>query len=153
MTFKDSLSFLTFALSEVASTFNLTESKKEFFPHFVSTEAHQEFVGPCPEARYYDTDGMKPDMRKNFDKWYQTVQHREFNLYEEMVAYCQLDVQVLKAWCEIFQREFAAKADFNLMEKCNTIASACMRYYRKKHMPTLALEPPCGWNGKGGYNP
>ena len=80
------------------------------------------------------------------------MQHRQFNLHEEMVAYCQSDVQVLKAGCEIFQRGFAAKADFNLMDKCVTIASACMRYYRKKHLParTLALEPPCGWNGKRG---
>ena len=49
---------------------------------------------------------MKPVMRKDFDKWYLTVQHREFNLHEEMVAYCQSDVQVLKAGCEIFQREW-----------------------------------------------
>ena len=38
------------------------------------------------------------------------------------------------------------------MEKCVTIASACMRYYRKKHLSarSLALETPCGWNGKRG---
>ena len=152
LTFKDSLCFLPFSLSVFASTFNLTESKKGFFPHLFNTEAHQEYVGPWPEAKYYDPDGMKPDMRKAFDTWYQSVQHLEFNLHEEMIAYCQSDVNVLKAGCEIFQREFAAKADFNPMAKCVTIASACMRYYRKHHLPaqTLALEPPCGWDGKRG---
>ena len=152
LTFKDSLCFLPFGLSAFASTFNLTETKKGFFPHFFNTEAHQEYVGPWPEAKYYDPDGMKPDMRKVFDAWYPSVQHLEFNLREEMIAYCRSDVNVLKAGCEIFQREFAAKADFNPMAKCITIASACMRYYRKHHLPaqTLALEPPCGWNGKRG---
>ena len=152
LTFKDSLCFLPFGLSAFASTFNLTETKKGFFPHFFNTEANQKYVGSWPEAKYYDPDGMKPDMRKAFDAWYKTVQHREFNLHEEMIAYCQSDVNVLKAGCEIFQREFAAKADFNPMDKCVTIASACMRYYRKKHLPaqTLALEPPYGWNGKRG---
>ena len=28
-------------------------------------------MGPWPEARYYDPDGMKPAMRKDFDNWYQ----------------------------------------------------------------------------------
>ena len=55
--------------------------QKGLFPHFLNTEAHQEYVGPWPKARYYDPDGMKPHMRKDFGTWYQTVQHREFNLH------------------------------------------------------------------------
>ena len=121
--------------------------------------AHQEYMGPWPEARYYDPDGIKPDTRKDFGTWYQTVQHREFNLHEKIVAYCQSDVQVLKAGYEIFQREFAAKADFNHMEKCVTIASACMWYYCKKTFahpfPGLGttLSSQVVGMGKGGYNP
>ena len=35
------------------------------------------------------------------------------------------------------------------MEKCATIASACNRYWRKKHLSkdTVAVEPVRGWRG------
>ena len=40
----------------------------------------------------------------------------------EMEAYC---VKLLKAGCRKFREEFKQKADFDPMEKCVTIASAC----------------------------
>ena len=154
LTFKDSLCFLPFGLSAFASTFNLTETKKGFFPHFFNTEAHQEYVGPWPEAKYYDPDGMKPDMRKAFDTWYTSVQHLEFNLHEEMIAYCQSDVNVLKAGCEIFQREFAAKADFNPMDKCITIAQPACGITAKNICPPKRWpwNPPTGGTANGDVN-
>lgn len=152
LTFKDSLCFLPFPLSAFADTFGLQEDKKGFFPHLFNTKTNQDYVGPWPDRNHYDPDSMMPSKRREFDAWYDKVKDLQFNLYEEMVAYCKSDIKVLKAGCEIFVREFESKADFNPLAKCVTIASACMRYYRKLVMPSnlLALEPPWGWSGKRG---
>ena len=66
-----------------------------------------------------------------------------------MKSYCVSDVKLLKAGCQKFQEEFALHADFNPMEKCITVASACNRFWRKKLLPknTIAVEPPRGWHG------
>lgn len=73
----------------------------------------------------------------------------QFNMYDELVAYCISDVKLLKADCLKFQEEFAQHGQFNPMEKCVTIASACHRYWRKIHLPenTIGVEPPRGWHG------
>ena len=46
-------------------------------------------------------------------------------------------------------RGIQTKADFDLMEKCVTIASACNRFWCKKLVPKnkIASEPPRGWHG------
>ena len=67
----------------------------------------------------------------------------------EMEEYCISDVKLLKAGCQKFQAEFFKEAEFNPMEKCLTIASACHRYWRKKLLTpnTIAMELLCGWHG------
>ena len=64
----------------------------------------------------------------------------------EVVAYCISDVMLLKSGCHKFQQELQQHGEFNPMEKCVTIASACDRYWLEKHLPkdTMAVEPPQG---------
>ena len=52
-----------------------------------------------------------------------------------MEAYCKSDVKLLKAGCRKFGEKFKQKSDFDPMEKCVTIASACNRFWRKKMVP------------------
>lgn len=84
-------------------------------------------------------------------RWHADMVSREydFDLRREMESYCVSDVKLLKAGCQKFQEEFASHADFNPMEKCITIASACNRFWRKKLLPenTIAIEPPRFWHG------
>lgn len=72
----------------------------------------------------------------------------EFNLKEELIAYCKSDMDLLKAGCQKFVEEFQSVTGFDPMEKCITIASACNRYWRKCHLKpkTVAVEPPRGIN-------
>ena len=67
----------------------------------------------------------------------------------EREAYCESDVKLLKAGCQNFRQEFKRHADFDPMEKCVTIASACNRFWQKKMAPknTIAIQPPQGWIG------
>ena len=62
--FIDSLNFLPMPLSKFPKTFRLTELAKGYFPHFFNTEANQHYVGPLPDAKYYDPDDKEPEARE-----------------------------------------------------------------------------------------
>ena len=151
ITFQDSLCFLSFPLSQFPSTFGIQELTKGYFPHKFNTHQNQDYIGPMPTKENYDPEGMTEEAKTNFDEWYKdkVENNYEFNLKEEMQKYCISDVKLLKAGCQTFQSEFYKKAEFNPMEKCITIASACNRYWRKMQLPknTIAVEPPTGWHG------
>ena len=151
LTFKDSLCFLPFSLAAFPSTFGLTELRKGFFPHLFNMTANQAYEGPLPETRYYDPEGMSPKKRQEFERWHAglVADGYIFNLRNDMEAYCESDVKLLKAGCQQFVEEFKREADFDPMEKCITTASACNRYWRKCHLPkrSVAVQPPSGWKG------
>ena len=149
--FIDSISFLPMPLASFSQTFNITELKKGFFPHLFNLPHHQNYVGRIPDIEFYDPDGMMPKKKEELLNWHADQVHRNvlFNFKQEMIAYCQSDVALLKAGCIKFQQEFQREASFNPMEKCITIASACNLYWRKHHLSpeTIAVEPLRGWRG------
>ena len=151
ITFKDSMAFLPMALSAFTDTFGLTELKKGFFPHKFHTQENRSYVGPLPEVSYYDPEGMSSKKKEEFEVWYreEAAKQHPFDLKEELLAYCHSDVALLKAGCHKFIQEFKSIAGFNPMEKCVTIAAACNRYWRRKHLPLdlIAVEPSSGWRG------
>ncbi|CAH3133067.1 unnamed protein product [Pocillopora meandrina] len=151
ITFKDSMAFLPMALSAFTDTFGLTELKKGFFPHKFHTQENRSYVGPLPEVSYYDPEGMSSKKKEEFEVWYreEAAKQHPFDLKEELLAYCHSDVVLLKAGCHKFIQEFKSIAGFNPMEKCVTIAAACNRYWRRKHLPLdlIAVEPSSGWRG------
>jgi hypothetical protein len=132
LTFKDSLCFLPFPLANFPATFGLTELCKGFFPHKFNTAENQDYVGPMPPADTYDPDGMSAKKKVEFERWYatQVANNHLFNLKNEMVSYCESDVKLLKEGCRKFRQEFQQHADFDPLEKCVTIASACNRFWR-----------------------
>ena len=87
-----------------------------------------------PDMSYYDPDGMSLKKKAEFERWYaeKVAANYHFVTRREMEAYCESDVKLLKAGCQKFRNEFKQKADFDPMEKCVTIASACNRFWRKK---------------------
>ena len=151
LTFKDSLCFLPFPLASFPSTFGLTELCKGFFPHAFNTSANQTYEGPIPDARFYDPEGMSAKKREEFVRWHaaKVESGYTFNLKNDMASYCESDVKLLKAGCAKFVQEFREAADFDPMEKCLTIASACNRYWRKVRLipKSVAVEPFNGWKG------
>ena len=151
LTFKDSLCFLPFSLASFPSTFGLTELCKGFFPHLFNTLANQAYVGPIPDAHYYDPDGMLAKKRDEFMRWHaaKVESGYEFDLQRDMARYCESDVKLLKAGCSKFVKEFREAAQFDPLEKCLTIASACNRYWRKVRLipKSVAVQPFNGWKG------
>ena len=149
--FIDSLSFLPMPLASFPSTFNLTEIKKGFFPHLFNLPHHQNYEGRIPDIEFYDPDSMMPKKKQDLMNWHadQVRRNERFNFKQELIAYCQSDVALLKAGCKAFQQEFEEQAGFNPMTNCITIASACNLYWRKNHLTpdTIAVEPLRGWRG------
>ena len=149
--FIDSMAFLQMSLANFTKAFGLQELKKGFFPHFFNRAEFQLYAGPIPARDYYDPDSMKPERKEEFERWYQTKLEEGaiFHLQKELIAYCQSDVQLLKQGCMKFQQEFKTLTNFNPMEECITIASACNRFFRTNCIlpGTLACEPVLGWYG------
>ncbi len=152
LTFKDSLCFLPCPFSPFPSTFGLQEMTKGFFPHLFNRQENQEYEGPLPAPWFYDPQGMTPKKKEEFDVWHAEKVRTgyTFNLKRDMEAYCVSDVKLLKAGCLKFVEEFQEEAGFNPLVKCITIASACNRYWRKKHIEpqSVAVEPINGWLGR-----
>ena len=89
----------------------------------------------------------KPSLNNRYVK--KVAANYRYVMRREMEAYCESDVKPLKAGCRKLCEECKRKADFDPMEKCVTIASACNRFWRKKLVPKnkIASEPPRGWHG------
>ena len=131
MRFIDSLNFLPMPLSEFPKTFGFTELAKGYFPHFVNTEANQHYVGPLPDVKYYDPDGMKPEARESFYKWHDARREKRvvFNM-EELLKYCRSDVDILRRCCMNFAKTVKGLCKVNPFECCITIASLCNLIFR-----------------------
>ena len=84
---------------------------------------------------------MSVSGRKAFETWHAN-QTSTFNFAEELVAYCESDVKLLKEGCLTFKRLFEQQAHFNPFDHM-TIASACNRDLRKNRMEanTIASKP------------
>jgi hypothetical protein len=99
----------------------------------------------------YDPEGMSEKKKSEFERWYQAKvnENYHFVMRTELENYCESDVKLLKSGCQKFRKEFKEHADFDPIEKCVTIASACNRFWRKKMVPlnTIASRPPSGWSG------
>ena len=149
--FIDSLCFLPMPLASFPATFNLSELKKGFFPHLFNTSENQQYVGRIPDLEFYDPDSMMSSKKEELCNWHadQVARNVEFNFKQELISYCQSDVNLLKQGCAAFQKEFQREAGFNPMAHCFTIASACNLYWRMNHLQpnTIAVEPIRGWRG------
>ncbi|MCP4057614.1 MAG: hypothetical protein GY738_09945, partial [Pseudoalteromonas sp.] len=101
VTFKDSYLFLHCALSEFPACFGLEETKGNF-PYLFPTGNNWNYVGPYPSADMYGADKMLPKKRQKLLDWLETKQGQQFNLWEELIAYCQKDTNLLRLGCQKF---------------------------------------------------
>ena len=141
------LNYFNCSLSKLPKMFGLTQLHKGFFPHLFSTAANQEYEGPMPEMKYYDPDGMKPEQREAFLKWYST--QTEFHFHADLIKYCKSDVDILQRCCGQFRSNFLAMTDgVEPFVNAVTIASACNRVYRTRFLEPeqIAVIPPNGYS-------
>jgi len=58
------------ALSALPKTFDIQEKQKGWFPHLFNIPENQNYIGAWPDAWYYNPSSMKPDVKKEFYRWY-----------------------------------------------------------------------------------
>ena len=151
LTFNDSLSFLNMPLSNFTKTFGLTELKKGWFPHKFSKLENLQYEGEIPPVHYYEPQHMNEDKKKECEDWHaqQVVKGEIWNFQQELLSYCESDVELMKEGCLKFAEDTQQDAGFNPLTQCITIASTCHYFWRNHQMEpkTIAAEPPHGWGG------
>ena len=147
----DSLNFLPMPLSSMPKTFGIDELKKGFFPHFFNTTENQSYCGPLPSKDFYDPSSMSTEKRAEFMTWYESEKSKDldFNMANEIHAYCVSDVDILRRCCMRFQKMFIKITNgVDPFQKCITIASACHYVYRRNFLAedSIAVLPPRGYD-------
>ncbi|XP_051801647.1 uncharacterized protein LOC127533173 [Acanthochromis polyacanthus] len=86
---------------------------------------------------------MKPEARREFMEWYETVRRGIFNFKQEALYYCQNDVDVLAEGCMIFRNGYIEETGVDPLPS-NTIASTCMKTFACNFLQpkTLAIPSP-----------
>nr|CAD2176274.1 unnamed protein product [Meloidogyne enterolobii] len=146
--FRDSFNLMPMSLASLVPAFGLDVEDKPYFPHLANRpDNYGKEIFPSPSD--YLADGMMPEKRRAFDKWYEENNKKSFLLDEELAAYCTNDVEILMAALIAFRREFlevtkrgagqraaSAKAHggIDVLREAMTIASACMRHFRTNHL-------------------
>ena len=149
--FKASMSFLNMPLESFTKTFGLTELKKGYFPHKFNREENQDYEGPLPELKYYETNCMNTKKKDAVEKWHaeEVLKNETWNFRKELLEYCESDVKLLKEGCLTFATDFEKECKFNTLKENITIASACHNFWRNHQMIpySIAVEPPHGLCG------
>ncbi|KAF1758535.1 hypothetical protein GCK72_014993 [Caenorhabditis remanei] len=96
--FRDSLRFIPMALSKMPKTFGITELKKGYYPYYFNhKDNYGKILDRLPAKHFYDPEHMKPEPLSEFEKWYEEHQNDVFDADQELLAYCQSDVEILAA--------------------------------------------------------
>jgi hypothetical protein len=129
--FIDSLNFFPTSLSKLPKMFGIDELAKGYFPHLFSVKENQQYIGPKPDMKYYNPEGMHAKQRQEFEVWYQ-AQPDNFNFQDDLVKYCISDVDILQRCCGEFRKIFMKHTEgIEPFASSITIASACNEVYRK----------------------
>uniref|UniRef100_A0A1I8BI55 DNA-directed DNA polymerase n=2 Tax=Meloidogyne hapla TaxID=6305 RepID=A0A1I8BI55_MELHA len=160
--FRDSFNLMPMSLASLVPAFELNVEDKPYFPHR-SNRPDNYGKEIFPEPSDYFADGMMPEKRRAFDKWYEENNTKPFNLEESLASYCTNDVEILMAALIAFRREFlevtkreagqraaSSKAHngIDVLREARTIASGCMKHFRTNHLKErhLGLVPERGYD-------
>lgn len=146
--FLDSVNYLCCPLSKLPGMFNIPEVKG-WFPHFFNTFDNMNYIGAYPDKEYYSCDTMNKAERKIFLEWYQNKLNSNeiFNMKEQLIKYCQTDVDILRKACIQFRSMLLSETGVDPFDGPVTIASTCMRVFRAKYLKenTIASVPTNGY--------
>jgi hypothetical protein len=133
--FIDSLSHVASPLEALPKIFGLdqTQFKKGFFPYRFNTRENAGYVGPIPDASWYDPHMMKGSKKTEFEKWHAEQSGVVFDLDKERYEYCVSDVLILRKAMETYRDLCIDTFELDPL-KCVTIASFCMKNFRTNFM-------------------
>lgn len=91
---------------------------------------------------------MSTEKRKEFLKWHEENKLKTFNLQQELINYCKLDVRLLADGILAFRKIILDLCNIDPFCYSSTIASLAFLIYRQKHMikDSIAVIPEIGYN-------
>lgn len=138
--FRDSFNLMPQALADLVGAYDLKVSEKPFFPHmFNRTSNYAETLPHLPDKHYYCPENFSKEKLEKFDDWYAKNYNTPFNLPEMLKEYCRNDVQILMHALVAFRTEWLKITGDDVLKNSMTIASACMRHFRTKHLTRNSL--------------
>ena len=148
LNFKDSLCFLPMAMRQFPGTFGLTV-EKGYFPHFFNGPENQNYRGPLPPLETYGYRSMAPKPAQELKEWYdeEVRRGRVFDFETDLLKYCRQDVLVLMRGVLKARQLFYQTDGVDPFTECFTIASSCMRSFRKNFLEpdTIGIIPQMGY--------
>lgn len=146
--FIDSLNFFSVPLSKLPTMFNLNCSSKGYYPHFFNTYENFDYRGAIPDKSFYGVNSMKSDDRFKFLKWYdgEKAKNKVFDNRNELVKYCQQDVNILRLACLKFQNLLIGLTTVDPFDQI-TIAGTCMAIFKTNFLKKdqIAIIPANGY--------
>jgi hypothetical protein len=147
--FIDSLNYLHMPLSALPKAYGLGNIEKGTFPNLFNTPENQNYIGEMPPISTFSPDSMKVGERREFLLWYNEKKEENyiFNFRVEILKYCKQDVKILRLACLAFRKTFIECGSTDPFVECATIASSCMRVYRKHFLQknTIGIIPQGGY--------
>ncbi|CAL2047011.1 unnamed protein product [Caenorhabditis brenneri] len=147
--FRDSLRFIPMPLSKMPKTFGITELKKGYYPYYFNhPENYGKILNGLPSKHFYDPDHMKPQALSEFEKWHDEHKKDIFNADQELLIYCQSDVNILTTavgeYIKICKKLFNS---WNPILSSCTIAGFVKHILKFEHFAKgdLGIIPENGW--------
>ena len=133
--FRCSLLHIAAPLDQFPKIFGLDIVSKGFFPYLFNRPENQNYSGAIPPVEVFDPNKMSSKRRQEFFEWYDEVKDEPYHFREQMIKYCQMDVEIMKRGLEVYiQTSKQVNEDMNPLESI-TIASAAYKIWRTLHMP------------------
>lgn len=153
ITFVDSFNFAQCGLAKLPKAYGLgNDLFKGHFPHKFNIRSNQNYVGAYPDKSFYGVEGMKRDELAAFNRWYETKIGEEFDFQEQLVAYCVLDVKILRLFClklskEVYDETTTPESPgMQIFRESCTLASYCNRRFRMQFYDNnIAVIPQNGY--------
>ncbi|CAL2041620.1 unnamed protein product [Caenorhabditis brenneri] len=83
-------------LARMPAAFGLDGEAKGMVPYlFHHPDNYNTNLPTLPPKEYFSAKYMVPEVRAEFDKWYEELYNDGFELHEEMLKYCESDVRIL----------------------------------------------------------
>lgn len=140
--FIDSMQHVAGSLERLAKTFGLPQTKG-FFPYTFFTRDRLDYAGEIPDAAHFAPERMGPGRREDFEAWYDeraldSLVGDDYNLMEEAVKYCRLDVELLAGALEKYRDAGLEATGVDPLQRA-TIAAYAQDVYRANFMPPKTL--------------
>ena len=135
--FIDSLNFIKSKLSDMTQLMGLDSvGNKGRFPYDALQSKYYNYRGPKLPADLYCPGSMTAAERNEFFEWYnQLPSDYVFDFNEELLAYCEQDVTILRTACLKFRKIIITHSGVDPFAKSCTIAGLTTRIWRTRFMP------------------